>query len=721
MQRSLALLFTLAFAGGLAQGGCKSSKAPPPPTVPCDTTALAAAFDAFAPADVGVYLDATDPSLDPVRADLAKYLGAMWGGSFDVAQAPPDGSKALSVWLSTSDAAKTAAGATMTDGYVIQRNGPKLIVYAKDPANLAFGAYALLEELGARFFHPKEELVPQIGGPRIPATLSITRKPAAARRGIQLHVLHPIEYMPMLLKPSPDNLADAKGFIDWLVKTGQNYLQWPLLGTVDWEATKPHVQAILDYAHSRGVHVGANPELFGGSSLQNNFVLVQDPSAWQSQMDAELAKVLELPWDVVEIAMGEFVGNNAQTTIDGLNHATATLLAKRPSMQVFVQNHVGNYPNLWVPYNGQTVFFYHLPQFCDPRLGQNVHTLFFFDLYRNWGTYKHPDFHLQHDYLMKEIASRPVSYYPESAYWISADIDVPLFLPEFVYARWNDIHTLTAELAQKGLPPLEGHVEFVSGHEWGYWLTDYLVAKMLWEPDQPLDHFLGIYARAFGSCSDDIASALSTYIQLQSTYLFDQRLVAYVQGENTVVDLGYITGLETHPQRVAFEALMTMNDGDRNAFESSVPNALDAFAAQSQPIEDAIAERCRGSDATLAPWCNELWDGIEIARLRAEHAALLYHAAVALARGDSGGASSLLDKATHVTDDAAGVVARREAGYRFDLDRLTGTYDNPTIYAFGVLRQAHTLCYWRRREEQVRYLIENGTAEGLPSLPSCAD
>ena len=73
-----------------------------------------------------------------------------------------------------------------------------------------------------------------------------------------------------------------------------------------------------------------------------------------------------------------------------------------------------------------------------------------------------------------------MSYFPESAYWISADIDVPAFLPEFLYARWLDIHRLAPSCADAGLPPLDGHVTFTSGHEWGYWLTDYLVAKMLW-------------------------------------------------------------------------------------------------------------------------------------------------------------------------------------------------------------------------------------------------
>jgi hypothetical protein len=719
LRRSTGAALVVACAIGAA---CSSSSAPTAaPVVACDSTMATAPVDSFALADTGVYVDATDPQLEPVRADLASYLGTMWGGTVTVATTPPDGAKRLSLWLSTSEAARTALGTSITSGYAMKRidagSGTTLLVYAPDASTLAAGAYALLEELGARFFHPKQELVPQLGAPRVPKSLDVWRTPAARRRGLQPHTLHPIEYFATFMQPSADNLADAKRFVDWLVKTGQNYVQWPLLSTVDWASWTPHAQAVIAYAHGRGVRVGAVPQMWGGSSLQNNYVLVSDATKWQAEMTAALDKLMQLPWDTVELALGEFTSADPQSIIDWLNFATNYLLTKNPSLEVNVQNHVGNYSQLWVQYQGQTVFYYHLPQFCDARLGQSVHTLSLFDVYRGWATYAHPNFWLQHDYIGQEIGSRRVAYFPESAYWISADIDVPLFLPEHIYARWLDISRLTGELAAARLPPLDGHVTFTSGHEWGYWMTDYLVAKMLWSPAEPLDAFVGHYAGAYGNCSAGIASALSSFIQLQTTYLFDQRLLPYVQGENTTVDAGYIAGLETHPKRIAFEELLPMSEADRSAFETNVVAALEAFDAAAGPVEDTISARCRGADATIAPWCNELWDGVSIVRLRARHAALLYRAVLAYARGGDG--SSQLSQATAVTAAAAQVVARREAGYRFDVDRLTGAYANPTIYSFGYLRQAHTLCYWNRREEQVSFLLANGVPEGLVSLPNC--
>lgn len=725
---------SLTLTGVIVAAACSSSSSLPaasPPVVVCNSTATppatsAQATDAFALADVGVYLDATDPMLTPVRADLASYLGAMWGGTVAVASSAPDGSKRASVWISSSAAAATALGTAVDRGYAIKRidagGRTTLLVYAPDAADLASGAYALLEELGARFFHPKQELVPSFGAPRLPHAIDVWRRPVTETRGLQPHTLHPIDYLPVFMEPSDANLADAKRFIDWLVKTGQNYVQWPLLSTVPWSTWKPYADSMIAYAHARGVSVGAVLQVWGGASLQNNFVLVTDQGSWASEMKQQLDVALQIPWDRVVLALGEFTPAPTQPTIDWLNYATQYVTSQRPGVKVDVQNHVGNYPQLWVPYDGQVYFYYHLPGFCDGRLGQSVHTLSLFDLYRDWATYAHPNFHLQHEYLLNELASgRRAGYFPESAYWISADIDVPLFLPEFLYARWLDIHTLAQEIADRGLPPLDHHVSFMSGHEWGYWLTDYLVAKMLWQPDAPLDTILQAYTSAFGNCSADIDSALTANIDLQTQYLFDQRLLPYVQGENETVDLGYLTGLETHPKRVEFEALLPMTAGERAAFETSVVGGLEAYAAQSQPIEDAVAARCRGSDATIAPWCSELLDGMTIVRLRAQHAALLYRSVLAYAGGDSNGAASLLAQAQQITSQAGTVIAGREAHYRFDLQRDTGHYANPTIYAFGYLRPAHTLCYYTRREDQVSFILQNGVAPSLGGLPSCTN
>ncbi len=701
---------------------CSTSPAPAPlPSIPCTSAAIGDAMDSFASSDVAVSIDTGgDASLELVRSDLARYLSAMWGGPISVGSAA-DTSRKMNVVLSTSADAQTKTALAADKTYAIVRTDTSVIVAAHDAAGLAYGAYALLETLGARFFHPKQEFVPAFSGVRIPKTLSITRAPSALSRGIQFHTLHPIEYFKVFLEPSEANLADAKRVIDWLVKTGQNFLQFVLLSTVDWAAWTPHARAILDYAHLRHVTVGAAVQTWGGSSLQNNYVLVKDAANWQVEMDAGLDKLLTLDWDSVDLALGEFSSADPQSVIDWLNHAVDHVAKTKPNVLVNVQNHVGNYKDLYIQYQGQTVFFYHLPQFADSRLGQAVHTLAFYDLYRNWATYAHTDFHLQHDYIFKELPTRRVKYFPESAYWISADVDVPLFLPEFVHARWIDINTLNKEIAAQKLPALNGHLMFSSGHEWGYWLTDYLSAKMLWQPDAAEDTFYADYGAAFGSCASDVTASLSAFRALQTKYLFDARLMPYLQGENAVVDLGYTVGLETHAKRIEFEEVLKMSEADRATFDANVVSKLEAMAGEVKPIEDDLAARCRGSDASIKPWCDELWDGVAIVRNRAQHIAHLFRSILAHANKADG--QPELSKAQTLTAEAAAIILRREAHYRFPDGRTTDAYFNPTVYAFGYLRPAHGQCYWHRREEQVAFLLDPTNMTGTPasssSVPSC--
>lgn len=694
------------------------------PVVACDDSALLESGDAFDASDVALSVERGDPLLDPVASDVSSYLGAMWHGSFPAADAPPDASKRLAIWISTSQQARDEAGFTQTDGYAIVRLDPpgqtRLLVVANDSKNLAFGAYALLEELGARFFHPRDELVPALPHPFVPRQLRVARAPAFRVRGLQLHTLHPIEYFHVFNEPSDEHLAEAKQFVDWLVKTGQNYFQWVELATVDFATWAPYAQSIVDYAHSRGVRVGACVQVWGGASLQNNYVLVKSADGWQDQMDASLDQLMTVTWDAVELALGEFISADPQEVIDWLSHATDHVLAGHPDVEVDAQNHVGNYANLYVPYDGQTVYYYHLPQYADPRLGQTVHTLSVFDLYRDWATYAHADFHFQRDYILDELPTRRVSYFPESAYWISADDDVPLFLPEFLQARWNDVSGLVSDTELEKLPPLEGHLMFSSGHEWNYWMTDYLTAKMLWEPKQPLAYFVDHYARAYGSCGADLGGALSSLVDLQNHYLFDERLLPYVQGENATVDEGYLLGYETHPKRVPFEDVLAMTDDERRAFDASVVSEVEAFAAAVQPLEDAVAARCRGlAGSRSESFCDELWDGFEIDRLRASQSAALYRAIFDLASGGDGAAD--LARAKSFTAVAAQVVARREPHYRFPLHDLVDSYPNATAYSFGYLRTAHTLCYWTRQEMQVEALIQDGTPATVYSLPGCTD
>ena len=700
----------------------------PEPSIPCAASEVSAGMDPAA--DVRVFVDDALP--EQVRADVGAYLGRMWKTQVAVQIGVPAGQPGDAIWISSSAEAKAASrhGTDAASSYSLVRadEGARkvLVAYAPERADLVSATYALLEELGVRFFHPMQELVPELGSPFFPRALDVHRTAMTKVRGLQPHVLHPIEWMPSLHEPGEANLAEARKLVDWLVKTGQNHLQWPLMASVPWDALADHSRKIAEYAHSRGVTVGAVVQMHYKAALQRNYVLVHDEDKHQEQIEEGLTRLMQVPWDEVELAMGEFLTTDPEGLIAWLNIAVEHLAKIAPNVRVAAQNHCGNYENLYVDFRGTPrTYFYHLPRFADPRLGQTVHTLFWFDLYREGGMYQHPNFQFQRDFIFEELAKnqRRVRYFPESAYWIATDIDVPAFLPEFIEGRWTDIHRLDEDIRTKGLPPLDGHVLFSSGHEWGYWLTDYLTAKMLWDPGAPLERFFSIYTSAYGSCASKIGDDFAKLVGIQRTYLRDKKLIAYVSGEDNAVDLGaLIAGVTIRELRKKFDDLVTAPEADRVAFETSVLADLETVAREMRPIEDDVAAHCRGSDPTLAPWCNELRDGVRVVRMRVEHSVLLYKAILAYGRQNKAEAKRLFAAAKAKTDEATPVIHERAKSYRFDAGRLTDSYANPTNYAFGYLRQGHTQCLWNRQNEQARRIIEEDLVGSLPTgLPSCLD
>lgn len=708
----LRALIPYAFALAAAVTSCRAEDTVAPPR--CTSASIEANLEALA---VGTVRIRTDRGLDAhaIEQDLISYLHRMWGVELasEEANGPPDGSE-VTIWLTTSAAGRNAAGKSADGGYVLRRVGRTLLVYADDPRSLAHGSYALLEELGARFFHPMQEHVPELGGIFVPAQLEVSRRPAFAVRGLQFHLLHPIEYFASFLEPSEEHFREAGQVIDWLVKTGQNHLQWWLLDTVDWDRYAPYARRLLDYAHARGVTVAAVVQLSRGLSLQNARALVQDPAKGEEQLAAGIDRIMQVPWDGIELALGEFLASDPEALVRWLDHGTRHMADRYPRATLSIVNHVGTGKNLYVPFRGKTEYFYFLPRFADARLTNTVHTLAWFDLYRDWGMYGHPHFFEHRAFLFEELGKRPMRYMPESAYWTSLDIDVPAFLPDYIRARHIDISRLVQDVHARGLPAVQGHVMFSSGHEWGYWMTDYLAAKMMWQPEGPLEDRLRDVTNVFGSCAGELQTAFEALLQIETAYLFDARLMPYISGEDQFDDFGDLAGTTTQPPRVPFDTVGRMQAEARAKFERDVVDKLEELARKLAPIVQAIREVCKGSDAALGPWCRELEHGADIVRLRARHSAHLYRAI-------------LLGDATHLRaaeasrQEAAEIVAYREREYRFSLDRLTAAYANPTIYKFGYLRQAHTLCLWRRQEQQARTWLEQATKAGPFDLEACLD
>ena len=135
--------------------------------------------------------------------------------------------------------------------------------------------------------------------------------------------------------------------------------------------------------------------------------------------------------------------------------------------------------------NGKDINYNMLPHFAIPSLGVLPHTVETYSLDDPAPTYGNKNFNYMRDFIAweREENIRSVIFYPETAYWVSFDIDIPLFLPLYADRRLHDLHLLASdEDKSESKIKMDGQLIFSSGWEWGYWLNDVVAARSAWDP-----------------------------------------------------------------------------------------------------------------------------------------------------------------------------------------------------------------------------------------------
>jgi hypothetical protein len=603
-----------------------------------------------------------------------------------------------------------------SEGYRIDEAGEnKWTVSASDVLGAQYGLSEMLEDLGFRFRHPFDTYVPRV--PKFNgAPLGVVHQPQVRERGIQLHTLHPIEGYFAFWEPSAQNTNDAHRIIDWLVKNRGNFLLWVGLDNImdpaQHDTWKAYTQELITYAHIRGIRVGFNIQLFGSSNLQLAFDLTDDDTVPLSQSIAERLPLVtqDLPWDELHLSFGEFFGVEPQVLIDGINEFARQAKILAPQAELHGTIHVGATQR--VDYMGENLIYYFLLKFADPSIVPDVHSVMYYNLYDDaGGAYQHDNFDEHKQFLLDRMcAGKPAVYTPESGYWVAFDNSIPTYLPVYVYSRWRDIDGLESA----GCGPLDNHMLFSTGWEWGYWLHDWANLHDVYEhATQPSDLIASAYAPDLGS---DAAALISDLMNEQKTALIDERLAAYIASRDVIIDAGRMLDppIISQPDRVQFDALQ---DGsvDLDAFDTTVMQPLKAHADAVAALDDKLA----ALELPSSRWTAEVRDGFAIDRLRSAFAYAVYAAALDHARGqpaddDYARAEQLLAEAQQVVTgrhaDLHDWHGRRLVSSPSDGPDIAG---NRTYYQYGYLYHADFLCYWHRELDQVGNILGK-TSEAPP-------
>lgn len=592
--------------------------------------------------------------------------------------------------------------------YELTGEGRLWTVHAGDVLGAQYGLTHLLELWGYRFFHPfaahKPEILAPLDGD---AALVVRHEPEIARRGLHLHTLHPIEGLDAFWLPGARSEQRAARILDWAVKSRANHIQWVSLDDITDNATtaeawQAHTRTVVDLAHAHGLTTGMGIQLFGASNLQNAFDLVDgtpDEGEMQAMMQDRLSLVTGVGLDELNLSFGEFFNADPDAFVAAVDLSYDIARSQDPDLSMSTVVHVGDGEDQKVTYQGEEMIYYFLAQYADPEITPWVHTTMYYNLFEDvGGAYHHEEFDAHRELLIQRIRDgEPVGYFPETAYWVAFDDSVPMYLPTYIRSRGLDLTRIREETA--GTAGLQEHVLFSTGWEWGYWQNDYTALRMSWSL-RPWEAEIAALYSPWGADGDALGRLVTEVAELQGTYLIDKRLTPYLAGRDVAMEAGFGLGVVAQPDRLTFTELASLPDVSQDAFSAEVlaplldyAEALDIRGDQARKLADA-----HPSD----PWFDEMADAIQITHLRARYAHALWSATLAHAGG--GDPSADLEVAEAVKASATQKVADRH-GALWDPDgarMTTGEWDNPTIYDFGYLHHADTLCYWEREWVEAR-------------------
>lgn len=602
--------------------------------------------------------------------------------------------------------------AVATEGYRIDAvagTSRTWVVHAHDVLGAQYGVAAALEHIGYRFRHPFDPYIPpdpQPGGEE----LGVFHQPEMRVRGFHFHTLHPIEsHFAFWLGRN----EEAHRIIDWMVWNRGNYLQWAALDDIedpsrraDWQAA---TRELIDYAHARGVRIGINVQLFSKSSIQRALNLVDSETLpVADQVAARLPFVLDgLPFDVVDISFGEFFDADPQAFVDALDEVASQLRALAPATELHALIHVGGTQR--VTYMGRDLLYYFLVQYADPTIIPDIHSVMYYDLFEDaGGAYQMPDFHEHRQYLIDRMcAHQPAAYHPETAYWIAFDDSVPQFLPLYVRSRHFDLAQLRLA-APPPCSPLDEHLIFTSGWEWGYWLHDTTALRTSYELADSPEALIADQLAPELSAATPVVSQLA---DVQHDALIDQRLAPYLASRDALIDAGRTLNIISQPDRKTFDDLVAATPDVLDTFQTDVMAPLVAYAHSVDALDLTLA----GLGLPEERWSRELADGLAIDRARAHFIHEAYAAVLAHIAGDDHAANAARDRAAAQLETAAAVVARRHGDLHDPDPGLTKRGDNSTTYGYGYLYFADQLCYWHRELDQVDGIL--GNTDTVP--PAC--
>jgi hypothetical protein len=603
------------------------------------------------------------------------------------------------------------------------RDRPELEVRARTEVGAAYGLWGLAKDLGARWFHPEDAPSflatpnPYLPWPESP----VADRPDFALRGFHEHTQHPTVASDIFLRPDFEGGRDAVSRqLRWLARNRQNILTVHFLSTVDLSAWTPYMADIVDEARGLGVAMGV---VIGFTDQQQHaFRLVRtdlrddegQPIPPEQQIRDGLDKVLAsgIEHVVFQIGTSEFTAPDPAITVAWLDAAVDHIVSEHPSVT----------PHAWIHITCNLLTaegkdFFHTPLMADPALGAWVHTTMFYTLRDPAPVYDCEDFTHQLDFLAAAQGQREQTFFPESAWWLGFDNNLPLLLPITGVSRERDI----ADIRTFGVT---GHVTFTTGREHLYWMYDHYVAWAAWDADLTWSNYLRDM-RSVWTHGETVAEVLTEWTELQVRDLYETNpeIFFYLAGELPQDEVGVLAGVIARRPKLALKTVRDYGDAEFSQWKTRDYDLLlsmrEDYAALFEKLP-GTGTRIEG-EATAVRLYREVHRAAKIHLQRIEHAIAIYGGVIAARANERPLAEQRLSEARAISEAVRDELVRAEADYRDPVEWLARLKpESLTVYPFGYLYETSTAYFWTRRDDQLANLITatfDGVAEAWPNTP----
>lgn len=737
-----------------------------------------------APATTHVYLVEGDDLAPRLQDRLVELLGRVAGLQLtevsDAATLKPEaGSVVLSIGATPFTTQLISAqdlAAQGPEGFVVRsglQNGALVIATTGNAAQgertsmkvnrgVSYGAYEVLQQIGFKFLHPYTPTVPKtLTLPAINSSINVVEKPRWPTRAVHWHTMHPIELAHVLNGWGPNGPQDVQGFnsllpewdlfLEWMIAHRQNAIEWVLLADKthtsfnDSPERMARLTKLVQMSHAWGLLTGIDVGVVFEQQNMWRLLRKQGTDAEDNnEIRARIAWLMKADWDFMTAEMGasEFTAPSDTKMLFWMNVLTDELeRVFNRFAAVKVHCSLGqDAKHFKDPDTGNPLNFNFLPHYADKKLTVLPHTVELYSLDDPAPTYGQTDFKEIHRFMSMQAGTRNVLFYPETTYYISYDIDVPLFLPAYADRRLHDLRLIARDEdarlmgrgAQRG-SKIQGQMLFASGFEWGYWFNNAIAMHAAWNPrinepsDQKAFEQLTLEVLrpdpADKATTTELMSILNDTVKAQNDLLIRgnvngksprqiERLtgMAYLAGQETwdelntsLSDVLRVKRAPTQPIRLGFRSLRAGLVGQGVDFVADVHPLLDGMEATFNALSLRMVDLARKTPTTNSnrEAVAEFADGALMNTLRAMQVHALYDATASdHLKEPPGYYDQKIARARKAVDVAASVVARRESQYRTHED-LVSWGPNQSVYNYGYLWTVHSLYYWYRDEGSV--------------------